>query len=78
MKITDEERAIIGHVVVDPDAWVAHALKEVGEWAVQAKIDKYRDDYLDKKDKSDYKNRAERQAKEDVESQERIRAKENK
>ena len=61
MKITDEERAIIGHVVIDPDAWVAHALKEVGEWAVRAKIDKYRDSYFADKIKPDYKNRAVRE-----------------
>ena len=75
MKITEEEKAIIGHVVVDPDAWVAHALKEVGEWAVQAKIDKYRDDYLSKKDKPDYKNRVARQAEEDAEFLEMVKEK---
>ena len=75
MKITEEERAIIGHVVVDPDAWIAHALKEVGEWAVKAKIDKYRDDYLAKKDKPDYKNRAVRQVEEDAEFMAKIKNK---
>lgn len=58
MELTIEERAILAHVVIDPDAWVSHAIATVGEWAVQAKIAKYRADYLAKKDLVGYKNRA--------------------
>jgi len=63
MNLTDEEYAIIGHVVVDPRSWVAHALsiEKLGEGAVQAKIDKYRGAYLAEKDKPGYKTRAQLQ-----------------
>lgn len=74
MEISKEDKAIIGHVVIDPDAWIAHALKEVGEWAVTAKIDKYRDAYLKEKVKPDYKNRAVRQAEEDAKFLEKIKS----
>jgi len=59
--LTDEERAILAHVVIDPDAWAAHALvTDPGGKALAAKIAKYRDDYLTKKDLPEYKTRAER------------------
>jgi len=61
MKLSIEDKAIIGHVVIDPDEWVAHALKTVGEQAVTAKIEKYRADYLAKKDLPGYQTRAERE-----------------
>ena len=62
MNITQEDKAILAHVVIDPDAWVIHALATVGEHAVTAKIEKYRDDYLAKKDLPGYQTRAEREA----------------
>ena len=62
MRLSVEDKAILAHVVVDPDAWVSHALATVGEWAVKAKIEKYRDDYLAKKDLPGYQTRAEREA----------------
>lgn len=62
MELTAEDRAILAHVVVDPDAWTAHALATVGEWAVMNKINKYRADYLAEKDLPGYKNRADRDA----------------
>jgi len=62
MNLSIEDRAIIGHVVIDPDAWVANALATAGEWAVTAKIDRYRADYLAKKDLPGYQTRAEREA----------------
>jgi len=61
MKISKEDRAILAHVVMDPDAWVEHALATVGEGAVTAKIEKYRADYLAKKDLPGYQTRAERE-----------------
>uniref|UniRef100_A0A6M3ILS9 Uncharacterized protein n=1 Tax=viral metagenome TaxID=1070528 RepID=A0A6M3ILS9_9ZZZZ len=61
MEISDEDRAVLADVVVDPDAWVAHALTiPNGELAVWAKVLKYRPAYLAKKDLPGYKTRAER------------------
>jgi len=62
MEITIEDKAILAHVVIDPDAWVEHALATIGEKAVTAKIERYRAEYLAKKDLPDYMNRAERDA----------------
>lgn len=61
MLLSNEQRAILAHVVVDPDAWVAHALATIGEDAVQKKIERYRADYLASKKKPGYKPRAERE-----------------
>jgi len=61
MELSIENKAILAHVVVDPDAWVEHALETVGESAVIQKIEKYRDDYLAKKDLPDYQTRAEKE-----------------
>jgi len=60
MELSKENKAILAHVVIDPDAWVEHALATVGEWAVIAKIAKYKPDYLAQKSKPEYKTRAER------------------
>ena len=65
MNISLEDKAILAHVVIDPDEWVEHALATVGEQAVTAKIEKYRADYLLKKDLPGYQTRAEREADED-------------
>ena len=62
MKLSIEDKAILAHVVIDPDAWVEHAIATIGEWAITAKIEKYRDDYLAKKDLPGYQTRAEREA----------------
>ena len=61
-KLTDEEMAIIGHVVVDPEAWVQHAYATVGPEAVEAKIARYRPEYEAAKDVEGYKNRVARDA----------------
>ena len=61
-KLTDEEMAIIGHVVVDPEAWVQHAYATVGPEAVEAKIARYRPEYEAAKAAEGYKNRAARDA----------------
>lgn len=29
--MTDEQRAVLAHVLVDPDAWYAHAVEALGE-----------------------------------------------
>jgi len=56
-----ENYSVLKHILVDPDAWIAHATATVGTQAVQDKIDKYRDDYLSQKNNIDYKTRAERE-----------------
>ena len=61
MEITNEDRAILNHVVIDADEWISHALATVGEWAVIEKINRYRSDYLAQKDKPGYQTRAERE-----------------
>jgi hypothetical protein len=61
-KLTDEELAILGHVVVDPEAWVQHAYATVGAEAVEAKIARYRPEYEAAKAVEGYKNRAARDA----------------
>lgn len=63
MVLSAEDKAVLAHVVIDPDAWVAHALATVGEWAIVAKIERYRVDYLAKKDLAGYQTRAERESK---------------
>ena len=35
--LTAEDKAVLAHVVEDPDAWIAHALATVGHEAVLAK-----------------------------------------
>jgi hypothetical protein len=62
MELSEEDRAILSHVVVDPDAWVAHALATVGESSITAKIERWKSEYLAQKDLPGYKTRAEREA----------------
>ena len=62
MHLTDHDRAVLAHMVVDVDAWVAHAEAEVGEWAVTEKIAKYSAAYDAAVALPDYKNRVERDA----------------
>ena len=60
MELTTEQRNILAHVVLDPDAWVAHALETAGEEAVLAKIAIWEPVYEAEKVKPDYKNRIQR------------------
>lgn len=62
MNLSIEDKAVLAHIVINPDEWVAHALATVGEKAVTAKIEKYRAEYLAAKDSPDYKTRAEWEA----------------
>lgn len=64
MQLTDEERAVLAHMVIDPDAWITHALATVGEAAVRAKIANRRPEYLAARVAlgAAYKTRAERDA----------------
>ena len=61
MELSKEDIAVLAHVVIDPKAWVDHALATVGEEAVAAKVEKYRADYLAKKDLPGYQTRVERE-----------------
>jgi len=62
-ELTIEERAILAHVVINPDAWAAHSLTvDPSGKALAAKIAKYRADWLANKDVIGYKTRAERDA----------------
>lgn len=61
IELTQEDRAILAHVVVDPDTWADHASAVIGDWAVTEKIKKSRADYLAKKDVIGYKTRADRE-----------------
>lgn len=60
--LSDEDRAVLAHVVTDPDAWAAHAEAAVGQAAVRAKIARHRPAWLAAKDAPGYKTRAERDA----------------
>ena len=67
-KLTDEERAILAEIVLDPDAWANHAeasgLVDASGLvaAIQAKVEKYRAPYDKAKAAKgrDYKSRSER------------------
>lgn len=60
MQLSNEDRAILAHIVIDPEAWVTHAIATAGEKTVTAKIERWKPIYLAEKVKPDYKNRAER------------------
>ena len=66
MELSLEERNILTHVVVDPDAWLAHAVatfgKEVAIKHLKSKVDRWKPVYITESAKPDYKNRAERDA----------------
>jgi hypothetical protein len=46
--LTAEERAVLAHIVVDPDAWWAHAqqVHEAPEPALAQKVARWAPDYL--------------------------------
>jgi len=63
MELTQEEKAVLAHVVINPDLWVENAIKSTaGESAVMAKIERWRPEYLAQKDLPGYLNRVERDA----------------
>lgn len=59
--MTEEDKAILAHVVINPDEWVAHAIATVGEQAITDKIIKYRESYLAEKDTLGYLTRKQRE-----------------
>ena len=60
--LTDEEQAILAHVVVSPLNWAEHAFTAEGLQAVNDKIEKYRDEYLTASVLPGYQTRAEKEA----------------
>ena len=60
MELSEEDRAVLAHVVVNVDEWVANAIAVVGETAVTEKIDAYRAEYLQAVHLPGYKARADR------------------
>lgn len=63
MQLTDYQRSVLAHVVIDPDAWANHAIETVGEQAVIEKVERYASEY--EADKATlgaaYETRAERE-----------------
>lgn len=60
MELSEEDRAVLAHVVVNVDEWVENAIAVVGKTAVTDKIDAYRAEYLRAVELPGYKVRAER------------------
>lgn len=75
LKVSEEDLAAIGHVVIDPHEWVKHAFENVGAAAVRAKIEKCAAEYeaARKELGADYKTRAERHDEEQAAEAERLR-----
>ena len=63
--MTKEQRIVLAHVVIDPDAWWAHAVKVFGEAKagemLAAKVARHKSDYELSMQKGGYKTRAERE-----------------
>lgn len=65
--LTDEQRAVLAHIVIDPDAWLAHAVDtfgpDAGERFLAAKVAGATPDYLAARAAlgADYRTRAERE-----------------
>ena len=61
-----DDRVILAHVVVDPDAWYEHAVRQFGEEVADkhlaAKIARWKGDYEAAVARVGYKTRAEREA----------------
>jgi hypothetical protein len=80
--LSQEDQAVLTHCIVDPQAWIDNAIANNLEFAIQEKISKYRQEYLDAKylsitidpetnletrvENPDYLNRAERDALEEL------------
>jgi len=66
-ELTANERAVLAHVVVDPDEWWSNTnsvVKVDHEAALEAKVGRYQSDYDDAAALDGYKTRAERDAEE--------------
>lgn len=60
-----EQKLILAHVVVDPDAWYKHAIATFGETVakvhLEEKVERHRAAYEEESALPGYKNRAERE-----------------
>jgi len=74
MHLTDHDRAVLAHMVVNVDAWVAHALEVIGENAVTEKIARHSAAYDAAAALPGYQNRVERDAAEAAEAAARAAA----
>lgn len=69
LNLSDENRAVLAHIVLDPDAWLAHAAEtfgaEVAAEHLAAKVARWTKDYESAKAElgGEYKTRAEREGK---------------
>lgn len=64
-QMTADERAVLAHVVLDPDAWWEHvnvAANVDAETALAQKVARWRPAYLAAVAAGNYKNRAQREA----------------
>lgn len=68
VELSKEDRDVLAHVVIDPDAWFAHVLKTFGEEKatelLAQKVVRWKPDYEMALAAGIYKNRAERDAEE--------------
>ena len=64
LQMTDAQRAVLAHVVLDPDAWLANAITSLGEeaaaQAMLQKVGRWQDTYDVEKAKPGYLPRAQR------------------
>lgn len=67
-ELTSLERSVLAHIVVDADAWWAHANDENNrvdpETAIASKVERHKQAYLEAVEAGNYLNRAEREAQE--------------
>jgi hypothetical protein len=67
--LTEEQRTVLNHVVMDADKWIQSAITNSGEEKAQvnllAKVERWQPIYLAEKEKlgENYKTRAEREVK---------------
>lgn len=62
--MTPEQREVLAHVVVDPEAWEAHCMETLGDAcqdALRKKVARWQSDYEAAKSDPDYQTRAERE-----------------
>ena len=64
--MTPKQRAILEHVVKDADAWYSHAVQHFGQQLadqfLREKCARWEQEYDRESKRSDYKNRAQREA----------------
>jgi hypothetical protein len=64
--MNNEQKLVLAHVVVDPDAWYEHAIttfgQEKADQFLAEKVTRHQADYDKAAKESNYKNRAQREA----------------